>query len=527
MEKGALLKVRKKDVNYDHLVDDLVVPNPAYISDIRFKWSKTSSEPEYLQYFDEEGDYYILPRNYTQARFVELSCKERFSKGKVLNKPFKHNIHLREYQLSYIKDNGLNAGARTGESLDCVLNVPCGHGKTVLALYLTALRQVRTIIFVPTNFLAEQWESRCLEFLPEAAVLRVTPKTKPGVVNSFDLCIITLDLFNQWAEYFEEDSTIPPSSFGQVIMDESHRAGAYTYFPIVSRFPAMYRLALSATFRRSDGIHRILRHLFGKVCTMPSVFPKPHTLLWDFGLVDSDCEGYNAVLKFSAKEYELRKAFFDKWLPDHVFSKGVLGFNNLQDCAEEDLPEVTFSWEMALWRKIFRAKRNVNYSLLDTFAALNGRYVSWLIRVVHALILSGRKPLLLSRRVNILYAVAKGLRERGLEYDQVCVITGKSRKFDLATDKPDKAFCVLGISQLANEGLDIDWLDTLVISNPIKDIEQPYGRIRRVLEGKNPPLVVQPYNWSIHYNRLQNFSTKVFRENSHPPILVKSLSGWI
>lgn len=46
---------------------------------------------------------------------------------------------------------------------------------------------------------------------------------------------------------------------------------------------------------------------------------------------------------------------------------------------------------------------------------------------------------------------------------------------------------VLGVTQLAKEGLDIDRLDTLIIHLPMKDTEQAIGRIARLHPTKKQP----------------------------------------
>lgn len=53
-----------------------------------------------------------------------------------------------------------------------------------------------------------------------------------------------------------------------------------------------------------------------------------------------------------------------------------------------------------------------------------------------------------------------------------------------------EARVVFGISQLARQGLDIDSLDTIIFHLPIKDVEQPIGRILRVAAGKRSALAL-------------------------------------
>ena len=51
-----------------------------------------------------------------------------------------------------------------------IISVPCGWGKTIMALYLIGKLKRKTIIIVHKEFLLNQWIKRIEEFLPEARV---------------------------------------------------------------------------------------------------------------------------------------------------------------------------------------------------------------------------------------------------------------------------------------------------------------------------------------------------------------------
>lgn len=515
---GATVRVPLTALDFDQLEEDLVIPNPAYLAEIKHKWSRYSELPETLTFYERQGRYVLLPRNYPQAR----AFWRRPEKVKPL-KRFTFKELLRDYQTSYILSLRDKAGAYED---DFVMSMPCGHGKTVVALFLIAERQERTFILVPTNFLADQWKLRCDRFL-DGKCLRVTLKTSPEEIAAADLAIITYDLFNAREKWFTETGPCPPSSFGKVVVDEAHRVGAQSYYPIVNRFPSRYRLALTATFRRSDGMEKILGYVFGKVYRMKSVFPKVKTLLWDFGYVFDEKEGYNAVSKIPAfKNRPLSYVAVLEQFKDSVLLPNLLAVPNFDPEDAQPAEYLSKEQKKAYWGLV-RKLSVTNYSLLDTFTAENARYRAWVVRTMHALMKSGRRPLLLSKRVSLLEYVGRSLRERGWGKEDVCIVTGKSKKFDFATEDLTDVRCVLGIAQLATEGLDIDYLDTLVLAHPIKDIEQAYGRIRRFVPGKPPALAIQPYNWSIMYNRLQNFKSPYFIENSERPWIIDTLTEWI
>jgi len=519
-ELAADLSIPKSSVNREFLNRDLVVANPDYLTALKHTYSGKTDVPETLQFYGETETHFLLPRNYRNGFDLSLyKVKDKSTIGLPLGKEIVEHIVLRDYQEDYIQR------VHTDAERDCILNVPCGHGKTVLALWLTAKRQCRTIVFVTTNALANQWASRVSTFL-EVSFLVVTAKTKPEELLANDFVVTTFDAYKARKDAFKELGV--QESFGQIILDESHRTGAATYYPVMQDFPCYYRLALSATFRRSDGLEQILSYEFGRAYKMKSVFPKPQTYLWDFGLADDEqgYEGVNVVVKFPAEEYRKLKPALNQAFPSAVYSAPLFAVCNLYDDPWDSFDFAHKAYEKKAIHKVYRGLGNVSYSNLDTFAAQLPQYKAWVCRIVRNLVWRGRRPLLLSKRISLLYDVANYLLEQGFNHDEVCVITGKGNKHKYSTDETN-ARCVLGIVQIAGEGLDIDYLDTLVLAHPIKDIEQAYGRIRRVLPGKKPPVVIQPYNWSVYYNRLQNFKSPIFRENSEPPVIIKSLPDGI
>ena len=70
---------------------------------------------------------------------------------------------------------------------------------------------------------------------------------------------------------------------------------------------------------------------------------------------------------------------------------------------------------------------------------------------------------------------------------------------------------ILGVTQLAKEGLDIDRLDTLIIHLPMADTEQAVGRISRLCEGKKTPMCLYllddcPVAYSVFSKAKKSFS---------------------
>ena len=133
-----------------------------------------------------------------------------------------------------------------------VLSLPCGYGKTVVALALASIIQRKTFILVHTKFLADQWASRIKQFLPKATVYHFSTGTKQGDDRDASISIglvqsiSRLDTYNFGSQY------------GLLVVDECHHVPATTLRQSLPRFNARYTLGLSATPHRADNLGKFI-----------------------------------------------------------------------------------------------------------------------------------------------------------------------------------------------------------------------------------------------------------------------------
>lgn len=141
-----------------------------------------------------------------------------------------------------------------------VVQLPTGMGKTVLALRIASYYKQRCIVLVHKNDLLEGW----LKDIEKC----FGGKVKPGVMGGgkrtlgSQVTIATVQTFNRLSE--EEKESLY-GAFGMVVLDECHHVGA-DIFNIVGNFSARYRLGLSATPQRSDGMDYVFGLFFGGIC---------------------------------------------------------------------------------------------------------------------------------------------------------------------------------------------------------------------------------------------------------------------
>ena len=137
-----------------------------------------------------------------------------------------------------------------------VISVPCGFGKTVLALYSVAALKVKTIVIVHKEFLMDQWKERIEFFLPDAKV----GKIQGDVVKIEDKDIVIGMLQSISMKDYPDEVF---NSFGFVIYDECHHLGAEVFSRSLIKVGCKYTLGLSATPKRADGLTKVFEWFLG------------------------------------------------------------------------------------------------------------------------------------------------------------------------------------------------------------------------------------------------------------------------
>jgi len=146
----------------------------------------------------------------------------------------------------------------------CIVSLPCGYGKTVLCLWLLAALGRRACVIAHTNALVDQWQQEVRRFLPGARLGHV----KEGgdvLVDDVDIVIASLQSLRPALARGDAWVTRLTAATGSVVLDEGHHAVAATFWEVLSAIPAAYRLVLTATPRRGDGLGPQLAWVSGPV----------------------------------------------------------------------------------------------------------------------------------------------------------------------------------------------------------------------------------------------------------------------
>ena len=137
-----------------------------------------------------------------------------------------------------------------------IISVPCGFGKTVLALYLISQLKIKTLVIVHKSFLLTQWTERINQYLPN---------TKIGIIQGenieIDGCQIVIAMLQSVSMKTYPEHLF--SDFGFCIVDECHHIGAQVFSRALFKINCQYMLGLSATPDRKDGLSKVFEWFIG------------------------------------------------------------------------------------------------------------------------------------------------------------------------------------------------------------------------------------------------------------------------
>jgi superfamily II DNA or RNA helicase len=143
--------------------------------------------------------------------------------------------------------------------VDCgLLELPCGFGKTIIALNIISQVGKSTLIIVHKEFLMTQWIERIREFLPTARIGKIQGTTIEvancdiviGMLQSLSTKTYPKELFRQ---------------FGLTILDEVHHLGAEVFCQALFNIVTPRMLGLSATMERKDGMTKLFKLFLGDI----------------------------------------------------------------------------------------------------------------------------------------------------------------------------------------------------------------------------------------------------------------------
>lgn len=334
---------------------------------------------------------------------------------------------------------------------DCMLEAGTGTGKTVMGIYIMAKWGRRTAVIVHKEFLLNQWKERIAMCCPDAKVGIVQRDMCDYEDKDIVLCMLHSIVQKEYPKSFFD-------SVGLVVIDECHHIAAKTFSKVLRPFPAAHRLGLTATAERKDGLTHVLHWLLG-----PTVF-----------------------------RIERRP--------------GV--------ATTTSVPAVLQLMHKPRWKEIRTAKGQILFTKMISKMVEDKRRNDMIAKKLVALCREERrKVLVVSDRRKHLTTLQAMLPASVSSAMYVGETTKKGkRKREEAKDKVDILFTTY---QMGEEGLDLPFLDTLVMVTPRKSLDQIIGRILRKKDGKKDPLIVDVVDTlSIFFGMAQG-RTRYYREKMY------------
>lgn len=136
--------------------------------------------------------------------------------------------------------------------------VPCGRGKTFMAINIAARLGKKFLIVVDKEFLLQQWAGELKALMPGIRI-GILQESKKQISAEYDCTIAMIQTLVQ-REFAETDFR----SFGFTIFDECHHLGASNFSRALLKVQTKHMLGLSATPTRDDGLTKVFEWFLGK-----------------------------------------------------------------------------------------------------------------------------------------------------------------------------------------------------------------------------------------------------------------------
>lgn len=435
-EYGALLKVRKEFVDLDRVASDLWISNKDYEKQKKLGY-KSVLQPG-ICLWQEDEEFIYLPRGYV-VPLVTPDYPEW--KRKLPTWKDTGDWPIRIKLLAHQADSFQSLIRKSGDKLLCL---GCGKGKTIQALLYAATRQVKTLVIVDRDFLADQWlgEIKKCFWFPNVSVGRVQAQDRTVGEKLTIALVHTLSQQEFPKEFYDQ--------FGLVIYDECQSAGAPTFIDVLPLF-AGERLLLSATPHRRDGMEAAFMLHGGGMTPVYTDLSREQASSWYFvqlpRIISEEDE--NACYR---RIPGLTKRVKDRW-----------------------------------GRSVEQGTYAINRPIYDTKASMSEVFNRIIVDDIMKAAKAGRNVLVLGGRVEQLEALSIVIGD----YYETGLVTGLVKGDERrAAFKKQILFCT---DKIGSRALDVPRLDTLILLSPTKDpdfIRQTVGRIDREHEGKGKPLVV-------------------------------------
>lgn len=210
--------------------------------------------PAFKIYRESAGKFY-LPRFYGLKNYGDPD-DFKLPPGEDIKLNFAGD--LRDYQNHIVDVYKKAARIDKNEGGGGLLEIPCGRGKTVIALKIIAELKKKTLVIVHKGFLLNQWIERISQFLPDARVGRIQ-----GQVIDIENKDIVIGMLQSLSMKDYPETMF--HTFGLTIVDECHHISSEVFSRSLQTIITKYTLGLSATMQRKDGLTKVFKMFLGEI----------------------------------------------------------------------------------------------------------------------------------------------------------------------------------------------------------------------------------------------------------------------
>ena len=443
------------------LKDSLTFSNPAYKAAKRFSKSGYISIPPYITYYDEEVDkngakYISCPIG------VDLKALFKDEEGPLVYKDDRSfvSVDYPEFLLE-LRDDQQKAEECYLTQRGNLIQLPTGKGKTILALHIAYQLNAKTLVLVHKDDLVTGWK-KDIELCFGSDMKVGIIKAKKREVGE-QITIATVQTLSRMNKDELEQYT---SQFGLVIQDECHHIGL-NIFNVIGSFNSKYKLGLTATPNRTDGLNFVFDLFLGGLCYKHIV-------------TDDDKD----ILRVKVRELESPVMY------DPFIYKGQIF--NYYDFEEKDLPN---GYQMVS-NIPFEKRPTIPYLTVDDYAVRDEQSKYKVCQSIVNDYKKGRSVIAMftqKEHINLYYECLKSL---GVPENQIMLYYGDNKESSeslMQKAENREVNITLATYAKATEGTNVkSWEVLYLVSslNNAKNVEQAIGRIRRRKEGKIDPVEV-------------------------------------
>ena len=333
-----------------------------------------------------------------------------------------------------------------------VMVLPTGSGKTVVALKVIEALNCSTLIVVPTLDLVDQWKESITQFIKgDIEIGEYTGRKKimhAITVSTYDSAYINVDHLG--------------NKFKLLVFDEVHHLPSEGYRHIAEMCASPYRLGLTATYEREDGLHYMLPRLVGgKVYEVePQTLAGEHLSEYEIKKIKVD------MLPEEQEEYATNIKVFKDYLKSH----------RIRMTKPEDFQKVVYrsGYDPKAWKAV-RARNEARKIAYNSQSKID--------ELETLLTLHEKDRIIIFTRYNdLVYYISK-------RFFIPCIThkTDKHERIEILKKFKNGSYTAIVSSQVLDEGIDVPEANIGIIlsgTGSVREYTQRLGRILRPTEKK-------------------------------------------